>query len=863
MKIQKTMLRFMFSLIFFFAFFGKSYGQNLTYTISNATCCGLSNGAITVNLNSQINCGPGPYQYQIVGINPVTAPITSAVTSSTTFTWSNLMAGTYTINVLPGGGATVPCESGSVSITEPSCLIGTLTSTNDVSCSGGNDGSLTVTANGGVPPYSISIFGPTQGSGTGVPGGFSVFTNLQAGGYQAVVIDGNGCSFALSAFISSSPPLSVNVVGTAASSPTALDGSATVNFSGGTAPYTINWWNIGASTPTINSLGVGVYYACITDANGCEVCDSFAVIDTTIYTICVAGQVFCDQDNNGIFTNGDIALINAAVSVNHLGGLLTVYTDNLGYYNASFFGLPGNTSFVSINSNWLSNQGFATNTASFAITNVSCQGGGQPTNVPLPIICGPNQVVFYECYSGYLFCDANLDGQMNTGELPLVNFPVTLSNNSFTATVFTNSLGYFSYCGQLNSLVFDPTYATVNQQWLLANGYTTNNPTALISGSGSVGSTTPCMIPINCTPNACIDLWSICYPAGGGVNYFQGSPAYICLFWGNNGPSPSESYSLSLTYPAGVTVNTSTIDNINYTISGNTITWNFPASPILTSSLDNIMFYVPSGIPNGTPHYFTSSITATGTILDCNNQNDSSLLLQNVGQSYDPNDKVVSRNAMYQNLQNNTEEIDVNIQDVLTYTVRFQNTGTAPAQNIYILDTLDSNLDWSTFIPMQSSHPMIIVDQGNGVKRFEFNQIWLPDSSSNEPASHGALTYRIQENANNVVGSTIENTAHIFFDWNAPIITNTTYNINTTFLGVDETAENQLKLFPNPSAEFLNIHISPNIENSWYVVLDCLGRTVGSGILESKETIISVKHLANGLYHFQTEKQRVQFVVAH
>jgi uncharacterized repeat protein (TIGR01451 family) len=651
-------------------------------------------------------------------------------------------------------------------------------------------------------------------------------------------------------------------VGTAASSPTALDGSATVNVSGGTPGYSL-LWNIGANTQTINSLGVGVYTCCVTDANNCVSCDSFAVIDATMDTICVAGQVFCDQDNNGIFTNGDIALINAAVSVNHLGGLLTVYTDNLGYYNASFFGLPGNTSFVSINSNWLSNQGFATNTASFAITNVSCQGGGQPTNVPLPIICGPNQVVFYECYSGYLFCDANLDGQMNTGELPLVNFPVTLSNNSFTATVFTNSLGYFSYCGQLNSLVFDPTYATVNQQWLLANGYTTNNPTALISGSGSVGSTTPCMIPINCTPNACIDLWSICYPAGGGVNYFQGSPAYIWLWWGNNGPNPSESYSLSLTYPAGVTVNTSTIDNINYTISGNTITWNFPSSPILTYSLDQIMFYVPSGITNGTPHYFTSSITATGTILDCNNQNDSSLLLQNVGQSYDPNDKVVSRNAMYQNMQNHTEEIDVNIQDVLTYTVRFQNTGTAPAQNIYILDTLDANLDWSTFMPMQSSHPMIIVDQGNGVKRFEFNQIWLPDSSSNEPASHGALTYRIQENANNLVGSTIENTAHIFFDWNAPIITNTTYNINTTFGGIDETAENQLLLFPNPTAEILNIHISTSMENSSYTVLDCFGRNVGRGILDAKQNSISVKHLANGLYHLQIGTQRVQFIVAH
>jgi uncharacterized repeat protein (TIGR01451 family) len=278
---------------------------------------------------------------------------------------------------------------------------------------------------------------------------------------------------------------------------------------------------------------------------------------------------------------------------------------------------------------------------------------------------------------------------------------------------------------------------------------------------------------------------------------------------------------------------------------------------------ENISFNVPFGLGFGTALIFTSSITATGSIIDCAVQNNNGFLITMVGGSYDPNDKVASRDAMYQNLQNNTEEIDVNIQDVLTYTVRFQNTGTAPAQNIYILDTLDANLDWSTFMPMQSSHPMIIIDLGNGVKRFEFNQIWLPDSSSNEPASHGALTYRIQENANNLVGSTIENTAHIFFDWNAPIITNTTYNINTTFGGIDETAENQLLLFPNPTAEILNIHISTSMENSSYTVLDCFGRNVGKGILDAKQNSISVKHLANGLYHLQIGTQRVQFIVAH
>jgi uncharacterized repeat protein (TIGR01451 family) len=753
MNIQKTTRHFKLSLILFFAFFGKSYGQNLTIYTSNATCCGLSNGAITVYLYPpQPNCGPGPYQYQIVGTSPATAPITSAVTSSTTFSWSGLMAGTYTINVLTGG---TTCESGSVTITEPLCLSGALSSTN-VTCSGWNDGSLFVIPIGGVPVYSISISGPTLASGT-VPftGGSLAFTNLPAGVYTVIITDTNWCSHVLNTTITSPPPLSVNVVGTAASSSTALDGSATVNFSGGIPPYTLSW-DIGAPTQTINSLGVGVYTCCVTDANNCVSCDSFAVIDATMDTICVAGQVFCDQDNNGI---------------------------------------------------------------------------------------------------------------MNSGELPLANVPVTLSVqnpvfSTISVTVFTDASGYFSYCGQLSSITNNVS-ASINPQWLSAHGYAALAPSVNLAGSSSAGTTTAGMIAVNCSPTPCADLWSNCNWTFWGGGIFQGMPALMTLGWGNNGPNAVGSYTLSLTIPAGVTLNTSSIVNSNYTISGNTITWNFTSSQNNFTMFENISFNVPFGLGFGTALIFTSSITATGSIIDCAVQNNNGFLITMVGGSYDPNDKVASRDAMYQNLQNNTEEIDVNIQDVLTYTVRFQNTGTAPAQNIYILDTLDANLDWSTFMPMQSSHPMIIIDLGNGVKRFEFNQIWLPDSSSNEPASHGALTYRIQENANNLVGSTIENTAHIFFDWNAPIITNTTYNINTTFGGIDETAENQLLLFPNPTAEILNIHISTSMENSSYTVLDCFGRNVGKGILDAKQNSISVKHLANGLYHLQIGTQRVQFIVAH
>ena len=180
-----------------------------------------------------------------------------------------------------------------------------------------------------------------------------------------------------------------------------------------------------------------------------------------------------------------------------------------------------------------------------------------------------------------------------------------------------------------------------------------------------------------------------------------------------------------------------------------------------------------------------------------NNAKATEQFYQLLGNSYDPNDKLVARpNETQQMFFNDVSYLDIDAIEKLTYTVRFQNTGTAPAQNIYILDTLSSNLNWSSFSLIESSHPMQVVNLGNGILRFEFSQIWLADSTTNEEASHGHLVYSISENASILgqAGIEIENTAYIFFDWNEAIVTNTTYNINEMFEGVNETNNTFIEL---------------------------------------------------------------------
>lgn len=139
-------------------------------------------------------------------------------------------------------------------------------------------------------------------------------------------------------------------------------------------------------------------------------------------------------------------------------------------------------------------------------------------------------------------------------------------------------------------------------------------------------------------------------------------------------------------------------------------------------------------------------------------------------------------------------------QDWFTYTIHFQNTGTAPAFNIRLRDTLDTELDINTFEFMNASHASTTQLNGH-VLTVRFNNIMLPDSTSNQDASMGYYQYRIKPFANQVYGTNITNTAFIYFDYNAAVVTNTTENhfdITTNLSSL--TKENVVTLvYPNPS----------------------------------------------------------------
>ncbi|HVE00011.1 MAG TPA: T9SS type A sorting domain-containing protein [Cytophagaceae bacterium] len=111
---------------------------------------------------------------------------------------------------------------------------------------------------------------------------------------------------------------------------------------------------------------------------------------------------------------------------------------------------------------------------------------------------------------------------------------------------------------------------------------------------------------------------------------------------------------------------------------------------------------------------------------------------------------------------------------ILTYTINFQNTGTDTARSVTIKDTLSSLLDVASFEKIGSSYPCDAQITGEGILTFSFNNIMLPDSNINEPASHGFVQFTIHRKKDAPDASVITNEAFIFFDQADPVPTNKT-----------------------------------------------------------------------------------------
>ncbi|MBX7093075.1 MAG: PKD domain-containing protein [Flavobacteriales bacterium] len=295
-----------------------------TVTVTDANLCAASVNIIitqppvltaTASTTQQVLCNGGNNGAVSVSAAGGTGALTYSWSPSggTASTASGLTAGTYTVTVTDANSCTI---TASTTITQPTALTSAMGTPTMVSCNGGNNGSVSVTATGGTAPYTYN-WSPAPGSGQGTANAGS----MTAGAYTVTITDANGCTSTSSVTITQ-PTVLTSTMGT----PTMVscnggnNGSVSVTVAGGTTPYTYNWSpapGSGQGTANAGSLTAGTYTVTITDANGCTSTSSVTITQPTVLTSAMGTptMVSCNGGNNG------------SVSVTAAGGT-TAYSYN-------------------------------------------------------------------------------------------------------------------------------------------------------------------------------------------------------------------------------------------------------------------------------------------------------------------------------------------------------------------------------------------------------------------------------------------------------------------------------------------------------------------------------------------------------
>lgn len=432
-----------------------------------------------------------------------------------------------------------------------------------------------------------------------------------------------------------------------------------------------------------------------------------------------------------------------------------------------------------------------------------------------------NQIV------GTVTLDSNLDGcDVLDNNIP--NVLVTTDDGQETISTFTHANGGYVF------YPYEGSYTTT----LSLNPYFTSTPgshSSVFTGLGDIDLADFCLEALSTANDLNISFYPITLARPGFEATYQ-------LVYSNVG-STILSGSVELVFDENrisfvdasepVTSQTSNSLTFDYTdlvpFEFRTITIAFDvAAPPTTENGDVLIFET-------TVNPLTNDETEEDNVFD---------LLQTVVGSFDPNDIQVLEGS---------EILIEQADEYLHYIIRFQNTGTASAINVIVTNELDPNLDWTTIQMQNVSHPYVVeITNGNQVE-FIFDNINLPDSNTNEAESNGFIQYKIKPVSTVDIGDSMSNNANIYFDFNAPILTNTVTTTIVDELLIEESKLTTLSLFPNPSDEIVNIQGSYGIYS--LKISNQIGQTLRS--MEGSEVItsFSVHELSAGIYFVELKDE--------
>lgn len=254
-------------------------------TTAPISCAGAGDGSIDLSVQG----GTTPYTIGWSGPNGF---------ASTDEDPSGLAPGNYLTSIIDANGCSTSAQA---IVTAPAPLqmahtTSLYASGDQIACAGGSDGSIALTLQGGTGIYSI-----TWSNGAGFTADTAVIDGLDAGTYQVIVMDENGCTAQATIELAAPQPMDVaatlsEINGNNVTCAGVADGSIDLSIAGGAAPFTVSW-NDGVISEDRTGLDPGTYDALITDANGCTSSVSYTLTAPATVEVNVTATTLSDGKN--------------------------------------------------------------------------------------------------------------------------------------------------------------------------------------------------------------------------------------------------------------------------------------------------------------------------------------------------------------------------------------------------------------------------------------------------------------------------------------------------------------------------------------------------------------------------------------
>lgn len=446
----------------------------------------------------------------------------------------------------------------------------------------------------------------------------------------------------------------------------------------------------------------------------------------------------------------------------------------------------------------------------------------------------PNNCKSMQGITGYIFSDQNQNCKKESGEAPVRNVLIKLYNNSNVLVKQTTTIANGSYYFVV------PTGQYKVKMEVDAIPFEASCKTDTLITVDTSAITENINFGVKCKPTHDIGVRSI---STQGI-VFPGQPHKLIVSAGDL----NDYYGVSCLAAEKGTVEIKVEGPVTYTgnsgvltpsVNGNVYTYkNVDFSKIDFVKTFILNFYTNTSAVAG--DVICVTVQVTSNVADSDNNNNSKKQCYAVRNSMDPNLKEVYP----------LNDVEIGYGDWFTYTIHFQNTGNAPAINIKLRDKLDPNLDLESFQVLNFSHENK-VELDKDELEIVFENIQLADSATNPEGSKGFIQYRILPKANLPEGTIIKNEAGIYFDYNAPIITNTTLNHFKKGASINENAwSKEVVVFPNPGKGqfYLQFGEETLLNNVSIEVYNVLGKIIWSSKQVATITTIDLNNQPGGVY---------------